>query len=202
MREEIRETPMLNVYVHDFGLKIGSLSNKRILDLGAGSRRFAFDCLAVEVNKEVWSLDGRDPWYAILRMIEIGKMMKPDSLVLELWLEVGKRSVEGTMERLPFGDGTFDLVLSRDALTHVFNRIEPMRKALSEAVRILRIGGEVRIFPGWLNNWTMEEKTRVERVMEVFGEIAEVEVELVEVARWFGGREAAGVMIVMKKMGL
>ena len=200
---EREETPVLDVYLHDFVLSESDLTGKRILDLGAGPRQFAFESLTAEINtRGVWSLDSREPWMATLRMIEMGRMMRANSSVLKQWSEVGKRSIEGTMERLPFGEATFDLILSRDALTHVFDSALPMAESLLEVVRVLAVGGEARIFPGWLTNWAENEKERVWEAMKVLEGLPGIRVELVQIERQFAGRPVEGVMMVLRKIGL
>lgn len=200
--KEREETPVLDVYLTDFGLTEADLTGKRILDLGAGPRQFAFESLTAGIKtRGVWSLDGRYPWMATLRMIEMGRLMRANSPVLNQWSEVGKKSVEGTMERLPFGDGSFDLILSRDALTHVFDSALPMANALLEVVRVLAVGGEALIFPGWLDNWKNEEKERVKDALGALAGLAGVSAELVEIERQFAGRMVNGVMMVLRKSG-
>ncbi len=48
--------------------------------------------------------------------------------------KLGHKVVQGAGERLPFSDGTFDLILSHEVLEHV----EDDRAALEEIVRVLR----------------------------------------------------------------
>lgn len=47
--------------------------------------------------------------------------------------------VEGSFEEIPYGDGTFDVVWSQDAILHSGNRA----KVLSEAARVLKPGGHL-----------------------------------------------------------
>lgn len=60
-------------------------------------------------------------------------------------LEASQRSLpiaQGTSERLPFPDNSFDLVLSHEVLEHVADD----RAAATEAVRVLRPGGRLLLF--------------------------------------------------------
>jgi SAM-dependent methyltransferase len=50
--------------------------------------------------------------------------------------------VQGVGEHLPFGDGSFDVVLSNEVIEHV----DDDRLAVSEMVRVIRPGGRIVIF--------------------------------------------------------
>lgn len=60
------------------------------------------------------------------------------------------RPVNGTLERLPFADDTFDVVMSRGAIQHTANP----RQALRELVRVVKPGGLLFFYTykhGWFD---------------------------------------------------
>jgi ubiquinone/menaquinone biosynthesis C-methylase UbiE len=56
---------------------------------------------------------------------------------------------QGSITALPFGDGTFDLVWSRDMLVHIAD----LRGALAECRRVLRPGGAMVVFQMFATPW-------------------------------------------------
>src|SRR5437867_4040454 len=97
------------------------LENRSILDIGCGVgafvrrlREFSTRVAGIDVDRE--------------RVTEGGKV------VADLALAVG--------ERLPFADGTFDIVLLHEVLEHVTDD----QATLREACRVLRPGGRVVVF--------------------------------------------------------
>ncbi len=200
--KEIIKTPVLDAYLTDFELREDDLLRKRVLDLGAGMRQFAFECAVAKIqNRGVWSLsDVRTDWMEKLRMLSQAKQRNIGSPVLKLWEEVGYRSMEANMRRLPFATNSFDLVLSRDAITHVFDNELPMAEAFIEVARVLALGGEARIFPGWLDNWTDEERRMVYWALAELESCEGITVEKKGIERlWAGIKKVPGVMIIIRK---
>lgn len=199
-KEEVRQTPVLDVYLSDFGLAEKDLENKRVLDLGAGQRQFAFDCEATGLG-QVWSIaDVRWDWLGVLRMMEYASRMKKESEEIGIWKRVGERSLEGLMQKLPFADRSFDMVLSRDAINHVFSDPAMMGAAFGEMIRVLARGRMAYVFPGWLENWTDEEKERVLKALEKVREIKGVMIEEIKRERVIMGMKVSGVMLVIRKL--
>jgi SAM-dependent methyltransferase len=94
----------------------------RVLDVGAAQG------LYVTALREVgYDAVGVEPWAEARRVSE--QIASHTSQPLTI--------LEGTAERLPFSDGTFDLVLATSVMEHT---IDPLRAA-SEAHRVLRPGG-------------------------------------------------------------
>ena len=98
-----------------------TLEGKRVLDVGCGVgafvrrlREFTPDVCGTDVDRE-----------SVLRGVE---------QVPDLGLAVG--------ERMPFKDGTFDVILLHEVLEHVDNDLDTLR----EARRLLAPGGKVVIF--------------------------------------------------------
>jgi len=50
----------------------------------------------------------------------------------------------GDMREMPFGDGTFDAIVSSNAIHNIYDR-EGRRKAINEIVRVLKRGGQVAL---------------------------------------------------------
>jgi len=91
-------------YLEDLGLSEKDLKDKKILDVGAGSRAFAGHCIRSGICKEVYSLEPK-----------IGKINDEEEKIIsaELNNEVKKqinfKTVRGKMENLPFEDQSMDL---------------------------------------------------------------------------------------------
>lgn len=98
-----------------------SLEGKKILDVGCGIgtylrafKRFTDELYGVEVDT---------------KRVEKAKKVAPNICV-------------APAEKLPFDEGSFDIVLSHEVLEHV----EDDQKAVEEAIRVLKLGGHFVIF--------------------------------------------------------
>lgn len=114
--------------VHRMAELAGAISPKtRVLDLGAGyggSMRYLaeqFGCQCVALN---------------LSEVENERNRRMN---VEAGLERNIEVVDGDFTALEFGDSTFDLVWSQDALLHSGDRV----KVCAEAVRVLKPGGRL-----------------------------------------------------------
>ena len=131
----------LDSYEAYLGFKREELEGNDILDLGSGeTEKFSRDLKAAGVSAKVVCVnpDYNDPEY-----VERVKAM-PD------WQG---NSVAATAEHLPFKDESFDKVFSLFAAT-VFagNEFDPLQREnirawISEAVRVLKPGGEAKFAP-------------------------------------------------------
>lgn len=102
--------------------------NKKILDVGAGSAKFAKWAKEHGVSGEIYSLDPKK----------------------ENFTEKEK-SIVGASEALPFQDESFDLVVSNAAIPnmHIGEDLKIVKEkvinSLNEMVRVLMPGGEIRL---------------------------------------------------------
>lgn len=131
---------------------LGLRSGDRILDLGCGFGRHAYE--AARRGAHVIALDaGEDEVNGVAgtfaAMVEQGEL-SPETT------KVGV--VQGDALHLPFADGTFDRVLCSEVLEHIPNDIG----AMTELARVLRPGGTMAItiprFGPELINWALSDE--------------------------------------------
>jgi SAM-dependent methyltransferase len=114
--------------------RLGLCRGERLLDLGCGGGRHAFQ--AVKLGARVVALDaeGReltDVRDTIGAMVDAGEMRRDD--------EAGV--VQGDALHLPFADGIFDRVIAAEVLEHIPND----GTAMSELSRVLKPGGTMAV---------------------------------------------------------
>ena len=139
---------MLTANYDTLGLKSGD----RILDLGCGFGRHAYE--AARRGAHVVALDaGRDEVEGVLgtfaAMVDAGELTAETS-------HVGV--VQGDALHLPFPDGTFDRVICSEVLEHIPDDVGAMR----ELARVLKSGGTMAItvprFGPELVNWALSDE--------------------------------------------
>ena len=130
---------------------LGLKSGDKILDLGCGFGRHAFE--AARRGATVVALDaGRDEVEGVAAtfaaMVEAGEL-SPENLHVA--------AVQGDALAIPFPDGTFDRVICSEVLEHIPDDIGAMR----ELARVLRPGGTMAItvprFGPELINWALSD---------------------------------------------
>ena len=131
---------------------LGLRSGDRILDLGCGFGRHAYE--AARRGAHVIALDaGEDEVNGVAgtfaAMVEQGELSSETT-------QVGV--VQGDALHLPFADGTFDRVLCSEVLEHIPNDVA----AMTELARVLRPGGTMAItiprFGPELINWALSDE--------------------------------------------
>lgn len=138
---------MLTVDFDRLGLQPG----ERVLDLGCGAGRHAFEMYrrgadVIAFDQDADELGVVQEWFAAMR--EAGEV--PDGAQAD--------TKEGDALALPFADGEFDRVVAAEILEHVPADIQ----ALDELVRVTRPGGTVALtVPRWLPeaiNWRLSRE--------------------------------------------
>ena len=117
----------------DFG-RLGLLRGERLLDLGAGGGRHAFEAMrrgAKVVAVDVSAADLKD-----LAAIA-GAMLESGETTIDSWAGV----VNGDALDLPFPDGSFDRIITSEVLEHIWDD----ERAIAELVRVLRPGGRLAV---------------------------------------------------------
>lgn len=126
---------MLTVKFKRLGLRPG----ERLLDLGCGAGRHAFEGLRQGARVTAFDLDP-------IELKEAARTM--DGMVAEgLLYEMAQGScARGDALRLPFPDGSFDRVIAAEVLEH----IPADREAMIELARVVRPGGTIAVtVPRW-----------------------------------------------------
>ena len=126
---------MLTVNFGQLGLRAGD----RVLDLGCGGGRHAFECFRRGARVVALDLNATD-LSAVKGMFYA---MRAAGEVPETALAM---AVRGDAYHLPFPDGAFDVVIASEILEH----IPRDHDAIAEAVRVLRPGGRLAVtVPRW-----------------------------------------------------
>jgi ubiquinone/menaquinone biosynthesis C-methylase UbiE len=109
---------------------------RRILDIGCGTGRFAIEVLRRYPDAQVFGLDLSS------RMLD---------QCWQRFQEAGGslQLVRGDSERLPFGDNSFDVV----TCSHSFHHYPSQSRVLSEMHRVLKPGGRLMIIDGDRDRW-------------------------------------------------
>ncbi|HLN06133.1 MAG TPA: class I SAM-dependent methyltransferase [Acidimicrobiales bacterium] len=138
---------MLTVDFDRLGLRRG----ERVLDLGCGAGRHAFECLrrgAVAVALDADPVEVKSVIGLMTAMVEAGEVPEGGAGV----------AVRGDALRLPFPDGAFDKVICAEVLEH----LPDDTSAMAELARVLRPGGTLAIsvprYGPEVVNWALSER--------------------------------------------
>lgn len=131
--------------------ELGLASGDRVLDVGAGFGRHVFEC--ARRGADVVALD-----YAADEVVEtratLGAMVDAGEIEIERFLGV----MRGDATRLPFADGSFDVVITSEVLEHIQDDVA----AIGEMLRVLKPGGTfAATVPAWLPekiNWMLSDE--------------------------------------------
>jgi SAM-dependent methyltransferase len=131
--------------------RLGLLPGDRVLDMGAGGGRHAFEMYRRGADVVAFDMDADE----LAGVLEIFGAMKEQGEVPE-----GAQAdiKQGDALQLPFADGEFDRVVAAEVLEHIPADIQ----AIEELVRVLRPGGTLAVsVPRWFPeviNWKLSEE--------------------------------------------
>ncbi len=138
---------MLTVDYRRLGLRPG----ERLLDVGAGAGRHAFEGL--RLGADVVALDLDEASLKDARALLTAMVEAEESPAGAGWM-----TTVGSALELPFPDGTFDRVIASEVMEHIGDD----RGALRELFRVLRPGGRLAVtVPRWfpeLVNWALSDE--------------------------------------------
>lgn len=131
--------------------RLGVAPGDRLLDLGAGGGRHAFEAMRLGAVVTAVDADAAEVKDAAAMMVAVVTEAGPGS-----GMGAGSAAV-GDALGLPFPDGSFDRVIAAEVLEH----IPEDRSAMAELARVLRPGGTMAVtVPRWypeLVNWALSE---------------------------------------------
>ncbi len=138
---------MLTVDYDRLGLQAG----ERLLDMGAGGGRHAFECLRRGAHVTAFDLSAaelKDVMAVMGAMMEAGEMAPGTH----------PGTCNGSALDLPFPDGSFERIIASEVLEHIGDD----RRAISELARVLKPGGTIAVtVPRWfpeLVNWALDDE--------------------------------------------
>lgn len=135
----------------DLGLTPEQLQNKKVADIEAGRRFIAAYCAKNNITDEVYSVEPN-----------FGTPPHDNSLLFRNFRdtegEIKKKTLAAEKEALPLKDETFDIVLMHNVLTYQAKNSPEESKieifqTLDESTRILKPGGEIRMWPFFPNHY-------------------------------------------------
>ena len=138
--------------------RLGLRAGDRLLDLGCGFGRHAFE--ALRRGALVVACDMAHP--ELRRVQATALAMRQDG---EIAPGLSCSSVQGDGTRLPFDDGSFDRIIASEVMEHVPDDVA----ALDELTRVLRPGGTLAVtVPAWLPEklcWALSEQYHAPHVV-------------------------------------
>lgn len=115
-------------------VRLGLRSGERVLDLGCGGGRHAFE--AARLGGEVAAIDR-----SAGDITDVVAMFGAMRLEGQIPFDSSAAGVTGDVVALPFADGCFDRLVAAEVLEHV----EDDAAAVAELARVLRIGGRLAV---------------------------------------------------------
>jgi SAM-dependent methyltransferase len=112
--------------------RLGLVRGERLLDLGAGGGRHAFEAMRRGARVTALDYSAADLKDAVA---VAGAMLEAGEVTVEQWAG----AINGDALDLPFGSGTFDRVIVSEVLEHIWDD----ERALTEIARVLRPGGRI-----------------------------------------------------------
>ena len=129
--------------------QLGVVAGDRLLDMGAGAGRHAFEARRRGAHVVAFDRDLSD-------IRKAGATLFAMEEIENLPAEGSSSCVNGDALRLPFADGTFDRIICSEVMEH----IPDDRSAARELVRVLRSGGTMAVtVPSWgpeKVNWALD----------------------------------------------
>ena len=140
---------MLTVDYERLGLRAG----ERLLDVGCGAGRHAYEGLRRGGRVVAYDLDASE----VKDTAPVLRAMRDDDPAVSASGGQGW-AVNGDALRVPFPDGSFDRIIASEVLEH----IPDDRAAIAELTRVLRPGGTIAVtVPRWgpeLVNWALSDE--------------------------------------------
>jgi len=131
--------------------KLGLAPGDKVLDVGAGFGRHVFEC--ARRGADVVALDYAEDEVVQTRAT-LGGMVDAGEIDVDRF----KGVLRGDATRLPFDDGSFDVVITSEVLEHIQDDVA----AIAEMVRVLKPGGMfAATVPAWLPekiNWMLSDE--------------------------------------------
>lgn len=146
---ESEEKNAFNLYLNNLGLSEKMLQGKKIVDIGAGHFGFAGHCLLNKITEEVFSLEPNPETNEVTLETQRMHWGKENER------KIKEKTVVGSMlDMSVFADEYFDYAFTHAVMPGVdvrYNDAEKMKesieKSFSEIIRVLKPGGEARLFP-------------------------------------------------------
>ncbi|HLI45197.1 MAG TPA: class I SAM-dependent methyltransferase [Acidimicrobiales bacterium] len=131
--------------------RLGLRGGERVLDMGCGAGRHAFECLrrgAAVVALDADEVELKGAVSVMAAMAEAGEVREGGAGL----------AVRGTALDLPFPDGSFDRVIAAEVLEHIPDDV----RAMAELARVVRPGGRLAVtVPRYLPelvNWALSSE--------------------------------------------
>ena len=120
--------------------RLGLAPRDRLLDLGCGAGRHAFEALRRGARVVAFDYDEAE-------LKDVAAMAAAMDQAGDIPATGGSATTRGDATRLPFPDGSFDRIIAAEVLEHIPDDVAAIR----ELARVLRPGGTMAVtVPAWL----------------------------------------------------